>query len=205
MADVHTQPTDQSGNEVGNVLHVGTGKINLGVFLAPNTCNPGQLIAYVGPVGSFHYEIQSGFNRLTDGDWDKYFREGDIPERPDWVASYLLDGDGNSYLEGRELKGSIYTETSMEQSAYKPEMDYLLVFPNPAAEVSGLRFLLNRKAVVEIIVYDALGRKVYSEKPGELVPAEYNLPLPVGEWQSGFYLVKVCVGSTSLVRRLVLR
>jgi len=34
IADVHTQPTDEAGSVVGNVLHVGTGMVNLGVFLA---------------------------------------------------------------------------------------------------------------------------------------------------------------------------
>ena len=204
VADVHTQPTDESGNVVGNVLHVGNGKINMGVFFAPNSCNPGQLVAYAGPVSSFHYEVQPNFKRLNDQEWEDCFWQGKQPSRPDWVASYLLDGEGKAYPKGRELEGSIYKGSSMEPSFEISALDYLLVFPNPASDASGLRFLLNQKARMEISIYDGLGRKVYEDVPGELSPAEYNLPLPVSGLQSGLYLVKVSVGSKSLVRQLVL-
>ncbi len=73
VADVHTQPTDEAGLRVGNVLHVGNGKINMGVFLAENTCNPDQYMAYAGPVSSFHSEVQPNFNRLTDQEWEDLF------------------------------------------------------------------------------------------------------------------------------------
>ena len=33
IADVHTQPADEDGNIIGKILHVGTGKVNLGIFL----------------------------------------------------------------------------------------------------------------------------------------------------------------------------
>ena len=73
VADVHTQPTDQAGNVVGHVLHVGNGYINRGVFLAPNPTNPEQIMAFAGPVSSFHYEVTSNFKRLTDQEWEEKF------------------------------------------------------------------------------------------------------------------------------------
>ena len=35
VADMHTIPTDCAGNIMGWVKHVGTGPINLGVFVTP--------------------------------------------------------------------------------------------------------------------------------------------------------------------------
>jgi hypothetical protein len=66
IVDVHTQPTDEAGNEVGKVLHVGTGKPRLMVVTA-ETCNGSK--TYVGLASSYYEEVTSGFHRLTDQEW----------------------------------------------------------------------------------------------------------------------------------------
>ncbi|MBI3854874.1 MAG: DUF3160 domain-containing protein [Planctomycetes bacterium] len=67
IADVHTQPTDEAGGEVGNVLHVGVGNVNLAAFLV--TGHDGKMRAYLGPVFSYYEVIEGGYNRLTDEKW----------------------------------------------------------------------------------------------------------------------------------------
>lgn len=205
VADVHTQPTDESGNRVGNVLHVGNGLINTGVFLAPNPCNPGQLVAFAGPVSSFHYRVEPDFNRLNDEDWKNLFLEETIPGRPDWVASYLLDRKGKAYPDARELKGSIYTGTDIEPGVSTSPADYMLVFPNPASNVAGLRMLLNSRSDLDVRVYDAAGREIFGEAYPDLAPAEYHFSLPVEDWQPGLYLVRANLGGKLMVSELVVR
>ncbi len=58
IADVHTQPTDEGGNPVGRVLHVGTGYARLMVLTA-NTCTGPR--AYAGLVSSYHEDITQDF------------------------------------------------------------------------------------------------------------------------------------------------
>jgi len=205
VADVHTQPTDSNGALVGNVLHVGNGKINMGVFLAENTCNPGQYMAYAGPVSSFHQEVQSNFNRLTDQDWEEYFWSDQRPERPDWVASYLLDRYGRRYPEGRELQGSLYTGTGISAENQPRQLDYMILFPNPASDETSLRFVLNQEADLSVEVYDASGRLTYDQVHTGLVPAEHRTTLPVEQWQSGLYLVMARIGNQVLVKELVVQ
>ena len=54
IADVHTQPTDEGGNPVGRVLHVGTGYARLMVVTA-DTCTGPR--AYAGLVSSYYEEV----------------------------------------------------------------------------------------------------------------------------------------------------
>lgn len=207
VADVHTQPTDESGAVVGRILHVGNGVINMGVFLAENPCNPGQYMAFAGPVSSFHTKVTSGFERLDDRQWEEYFWFGTqaYPGRPDWVASYLLDRKGNRYPEGRALKGVQYTGTGIPEANRLNLFDYLILFPNPASGQAGLRFVLNRQSDLTVEVYDASGRLIHSHFTPDLAPAEHNITIPVSQFPQGLYLVRSRIGNQVAVKELVVQ
>lgn len=66
VADVHTQPTDAGGAEVGRVLHVGT-SLPRAMVVTIDTCTGPR--AYVGLVSTFHQEITENWERLTDEAW----------------------------------------------------------------------------------------------------------------------------------------
>jgi hypothetical protein len=66
IADVHTQPTDEAGNDLGRILHVATGLPRLMVTTA-NTCEGPR--AYVGPVSSYFEKVTDGWQRVTDSEW----------------------------------------------------------------------------------------------------------------------------------------
>jgi hypothetical protein len=86
VADVHTQPTDEAGNPVGKVLHVGTGYARTMVVVADNCSGPR---AYLGPVSSYYEHVTSDFERLDDPEWAKRVgrREPtDVPWMTDLVA-----------------------------------------------------------------------------------------------------------------------
>lgn len=66
IADVHTQPTDEVGNPVGRVLHVGTGPARMMVVVADGCSGPR---AYVGLASSYFEKTTEQFERLTDEKW----------------------------------------------------------------------------------------------------------------------------------------
>jgi len=206
VADVHTQPTDIGGAVVGNVLHVGNGNINMGVFLADSPCNPGQYMAFAGPVSSFHQEVTSNFKRLTDQEWEEKFwtRAGSTPERPDWVSAYLLNETGKAFSEGRSLEGLVYTGTSTPSNQIQ-DLDYLLLFPNPASEEAHLRFVLNETTDFGLTIYDASGRILHMGKDQVLAPAEHDIVLPIQEFQPGLYLVHVRMGQKYIIKELLVQ
>jgi hypothetical protein len=70
IADVHTQPKDEGGGDVGRVLHVGTGYARLMVVTA-NTCTGPR--AYAGLASSYFEEITEKYQRLSDPEWEARF------------------------------------------------------------------------------------------------------------------------------------
>lgn len=207
VADVHTQPTDEFGTVVGRVLHVGNGKINMGVFLAENPCDPGHLMAFAGPVSSFHQQVTEQFNRLTDQEWEASFFGGEefYPQRPDWVFPYLLDRTGQIRSVGRELKGVLYEDTGLVPVGEAKPYDYLLLFPNPVTHEANIRFVLKEGYACRLSVYDASGRQVLELDYGWLPPAEHNFCFQTANWPPGLYLVRTGIGSATETRRLVVR
>ncbi|KPL12712.1 MAG: hypothetical protein AMS26_16525 [Bacteroides sp. SM23_62] len=206
VADVHTQPTNEAGFIVGYVLHVGNGYINKGVFLAPNPTNPDQLMAFAGPVSSFHYKVTSNFKRLTDQEWEqKFIWDGgtDLPERPDWINPYLAGPAGEMLAEGRKLKGEVYTGTGVNPTGVMKDLDYLLAFPNPASDELHLRFVLNTRQEVNIEIFNAKGQLVSQRYHGIMVPAEHDIPIDLSAWERGLYFLKFRAGSQLISKKII--
>ena len=87
IADVHTQPTDEGGNFVGKVLHVGTGYPRLMVMTAETCTGPR---AYAGVVFSYHEVVTEQLQRLTDADWAGRLEAGQTPPDPRWLADLIV-------------------------------------------------------------------------------------------------------------------
>lgn len=86
IADVHTQPTDEAGNLVGKVLHVGTGIPRLMVVTVDN-CTGSH--AYVGLASSYFETVTQDFKRLDDQAWSTGFpavSPADVPWMKDIVV-----------------------------------------------------------------------------------------------------------------------
>jgi hypothetical protein len=66
IADVHTAPTDEAGNPVGNVLHVATGYPRL-MVVTIDTCTGPR--AYAGVASAYHEKVTTDYQRLNDQDW----------------------------------------------------------------------------------------------------------------------------------------
>ncbi|HMJ10853.1 MAG TPA: DUF3160 domain-containing protein, partial [Polyangiaceae bacterium] len=86
IADVHTQPTDEGGNPVGRVLHVGTGMPRLMVVTA-NTCSGPR--AYVGLASSYFEKITENFERLDDKRWKDQIVAATPPDVP-WMQDIVV-------------------------------------------------------------------------------------------------------------------
>jgi hypothetical protein len=86
IADVHTQPTDESGNPVGHVLHVGTGMPRLMVVTAENCTGPR---AYVGLVSSYFERVTNNFKRMTDEEWAAEILKT-TPDDVPWMSDLVV-------------------------------------------------------------------------------------------------------------------
>ncbi len=87
IADVHTQPTDEVGNPVGRVLHVGTGLPRL-MVVTVDRCGAGAQ-AYVGLASSFYEHTTENYERLTDPAWSATLQGGGATQ-PGWLPSAFV-------------------------------------------------------------------------------------------------------------------
>jgi hypothetical protein len=83
IADVHTQPTDESGNIVGKVLHVATARPHL-FIVTLQTCDGPR--TFRGYVSSYFEQVTAGFERLTDEAWASELRKDAPPPMPPWLS-----------------------------------------------------------------------------------------------------------------------
>lgn len=87
IADVHTQPTDEVGNRVGRVLHVGTGQPRLAVFTF-ETCEGPR--AYVGLVSSYFEQVTQDYERRTDDEWAASLNASGHPADPAFLGDLVI-------------------------------------------------------------------------------------------------------------------
>jgi hypothetical protein len=86
IADVHTQPTDEAGNPVGRVLHVGTGSPRL-MAMTVDTCTGPR--AYVGVVSSYFERTTEHFERLDDPTWADELNQATPTDVP-WMTDLVV-------------------------------------------------------------------------------------------------------------------
>lgn len=184
--DIHTQPTDENGIEVGKVLHAGLGEINTGVCLAkiPGT---NTTAAYAGAFMSYYENITDNFLRLTDQEWSAKVESGNIPERPKWVNSYLADKSGNAFSVQKSLPvtmllGNKSLETGGEDILAN-------VYPNPAHNYITIRLADTKQSRINYSVTDICGREI---KSGVMSSDQESINLNL--YPKGMYLVKLSDG-----------
>jgi hypothetical protein len=189
------------------VLHVGTGQVNLGVFLANSPSQCFEPMAYVGPLMSYYEKITAQFDRFTDKRWAELVEAGQIPARPDWVNIYLADGSGAAREPGRELPSTPYFSglENPDPHAWEPEhFDLLQNYPNPFNNLTTIAYQLPEPAQVNIAVYDLSGRLVKMLVNGFQTSGYHKVEWDASGQSSGIYLYQISAGEFSGIRKCVL-
>jgi len=204
VADVHTQPTDEFGSNVGRILHVGVGKLNLGVFLADSPFDNYKPVAFVGPVMSYYEKITENWDRLTDERWKQDVWDSNLPDRPDWTNIYLADKEGNSKVEGRELPGQLFIGTNVEAVRKGHLISSIDIYPNPVSENGLIHFILLKDAQIAMHIFDASGRKVDEILNDHKLAGEHWIEWSPGTLNKGIYFGVIQTGqSRSVVKIMV--
>ena len=87
IADVHTQPTDEAGNPVGRVLHVGTGFPHMLVATLQHDGGKNRQ-TYRGYVSTYSEQITKDFKRLDDETWRAELEKAP-PTPPLWLEPLI--------------------------------------------------------------------------------------------------------------------
>jgi uncharacterized protein DUF3160/flagellar hook capping protein FlgD len=209
-ADVHTAPTDEVGNPVGWVLHVGTGWINIGVVIAPSV-NGGQT-AYTGPMMSYHEHVTVGFKRMTDSEWKEQMRANAFG-RPEWTHAYLADSKGGIKPAGPMLRTAAATGVDRPLPVSSEEFQLHPAYPNPASAsqeiLLGFSVNSSKNQSLTLSIYDVNGKRVKTiveqDVPSGSYCARWNAddasgnPVP-----AGVYLAKLQGNSSVKVQRVII-
>ena len=205
VADIHTTPTDCFGNYIGAISHVGTGNVNLGVFITEN--HLGEPTTFVGPVTSYYEYRTTNFLRLTDDEWENTYLQAAL--RPEWVNIYLADSLG----ETRGSGPSLITSVEQDNNPVIPESQILLNnYPNPFNPYTIISFSIPydlTNSFVELKIYDI---------NGSLVKTLVSENLPAGnyltKWEgdntggnkvsSGVYIYTIRVGDRAVNKKMTL-
>jgi hypothetical protein len=171
VADVHTAPTDEGGSFVGWVKHVGTGNINMGVWVAGLHDN--TPVAFIGPVLSYHEYTSTNFKRLTDEEWGSVYLNASL--RPAFTNIYLADSLGNAKPTGSNLLTSVRDD--LMPGAGTPE-DFLILnnYPNPFNATTLINFSIPpglTGSKVSINIYNIQGKLVKKLIDTELPAGNY--------------------------------
>ncbi len=204
IADVHTQPTDEQGNPVGRVLHVGVGKVTLGIFLAPAADEFHQPTAFVGPVFSFYQTITKNFKRLTDQVWADSVKEGNLPAQPDWVNVFLTDAKGKALPPGRELPGVEFTGVEEPVAPVPQKFSLWPNYPNPFNPATTIAFELPRKMHVTLTIFDLEGHVVARLLDKTLPAGHTSVRWNARGVSSGVYFCKIKAGKFQATQKMVL-
>jgi hypothetical protein len=86
ITDVHTAPSDEFGNPVGEVLHAGTGYARLMVTTIDTCMGPR---AYAGIAFSYHEQKTREYKRLTDREWAEQFTPTSSPADVVWMRDLI--------------------------------------------------------------------------------------------------------------------
>ncbi|NWG27673.1 MAG: DUF3160 domain-containing protein [Ignavibacteriaceae bacterium] len=205
VADIHTTPTNCGGDPIGAISHVGTGSVNLGVFITKN--HLGESTAFVGPVMSYYEYRTTNFLRLTDEEWASTYLQSAL--RPEWVNIYLADSLG----ETRGSGPSLITSVENDEKQIIPQSQILLDnYPNPFNPYTIISFSVPydlTNSFVELKIYDI---------NGSLVKTLVSENLPAGnyltKWEgdntggnkvsSGVYIYSIRVGDRAVNKKMTL-
>jgi hypothetical protein len=205
VADIHTTPTDCGGGYLGAISHVGTGNINLGIFVTEN--HLGELTAFVGPVTSYYEYRTTNFLRLTDEEWASTYLQSAL--RPEWVNIYLADTLGESRGDG----SSLITSVELDENLIIPQSQILLNnYPNPFNPYTIISFTIPydlTNSFVELKIYDINGSLVNTLVQENLPAGNY-----LTKWEgdnssgnkvsSGVYIYSVRVGDRAVNKKMTL-
>ncbi len=96
--------------------------------------------------------------------------------------------------------------SSIEQNSQTVPTSFTVFqnYPNPFNPQTNIKFLLNKKDLVDVAVYNVLGEKVAQLHRGVLTPGEYTLTWDASSQPSGIYILKVSTSTDQRMTKMVL-
>lgn len=197
VADYHTVPTINA-EEVGMVLHAGTGPFNYAFVIKEHEEN--KKMIYVGLTMSYFEYSTYNYNRLSESDWAEFFEVSKELQAPVYSKFYLSSEDGKRYND--------YSHFNLKEVLSvnsRSEFKSLKIMPNPTQEYIYIQINIpNNEGIGELFLYDINGNRIISETIylASEVNNMYKIELPTN-LQSGVYFVEFISGNNTLQSKFI--
>jgi hypothetical protein len=121
---------------------------------------------------------------MRSSDWDTFYREcGNMPPGPPDISAVERD------------KSTVPAECALFQN-----------YPNPFNAQTRITYILTEVGDVELIVYDARGKRVHEWNAGRQAAGTHSVTWDAGDNPSGMYMVELKAGSfRKMIKCLLLK
>ncbi len=129
-----------------------------------------------------------------------------VPIASTWVSAklratvLLIDNNSTSPNYGTILN-SVNTVWTVGVNNVSAGIEGVRVFPNPANEETNIAFELNNNSNVSVVVYDAVGRVVYTKAAQAMNSGSQNVNINVADFAAGVYNVVIATETGKISER----
>jgi hypothetical protein len=118
------------------------------------------------------------------------------------ATGYTTAGKNDGFLA--RLGPDLATGIEVENSSIPQDNCLFQNYPNPFNPLTNIRFFLCKSENVELIVYDALGRRVSTLVNEKLAAGSYEVTWDAGDNPSGVYLYQLIADDFNQVEKMLL-
>lgn len=111
--------------------------------------------------------------------------------------SFTGGGGNNIYIDDINID----TSTDVDEVSVVNQFN---IYPNPFTESTNLQFNLMQSADVRVELFDVVGKLMSSDVRSNMAAGEHRVSLDGRDVSKGMYLVKLTVGETELVKRVLI-
>lgn len=105
-------------------------------------------------------------------------------------------GSNNLYIDQINIGTALSIEDPMA-------MLNLNLFPNPANNISNVKFFLNRSCPVNASLFDVTGKQILIPFNGVGIPGDNEFAINLAPFQSGIYFLRLDIGDKSVYRKII--
>lgn len=123
-----------------------------------------------------------------------------------WLRCYNIWNFGGNPFDADAMIIPIvdYTEiVGVEDAVQASQLTMYPAWPNPATEILHLPFSLSSPQSVQLTLFDANGRPVYSDKARKMGTGEHELTLSTSEFPAGVYYFRLAAGKDVLAGKIM--
>jgi hypothetical protein len=188
-------------NSEGTVLRMGTIPSLKDTVINITRIEGDSLIMFVSPSGTepFAYQWLKNDTSIT-GATNFYYK----------IKSLSLKDSGNYSCEISNICGSIKqiivklaVQKDVHVNELRIEHGELRIYPNPANVVLSIEYLVSRKGLINLKIYDIIGNEVGTLVNEVKDKGEYKIEFDAGKLKNGVYFCKVEAGNESVTRKIV--